>query len=66
MKIINEGAGTSWDPHLIRVFGDHLSEFDRIRVRHRPRTPVQRPVPVDGAAVIGSAAIGVSVATIGG
>lgn len=54
MGILNDGAGTYWDPHLIDTFGKHLEEIDQIRISHQPRTPAQRPTPVDGMPVIGT------------
>ncbi|QEF96833.1 Cyclic di-GMP phosphodiesterase response regulator RpfG [Stieleria maiorica] len=51
--ILNEGAGTFWDPNLIQVFRRHIEEIDEIRINHQPRQPASRPAPVDGRPIIG-------------
>ncbi|WP_182868039.1 HD-GYP domain-containing protein [Rhodopirellula sp. JC639] len=51
--ILNEGAGTFWDPNLIQVFRRHIDEIDEIRINHQPRQPASRPAPVDGRPIIG-------------
>ncbi|MEL6110073.1 MAG: HD-GYP domain-containing protein [Planctomycetota bacterium] len=55
VDILKGGAGSYWDPHLIRTFVDNIDEVDQIRLDHRPRQPPTRPAPVNGKPVIGTA-----------
>lgn len=55
VDILKGGAGSYWDPHLIRTFVDHIEEVDQIRLDHRPRQPPTRPAPIDGKPIIGAA-----------
>lgn len=60
IAILEEGAGSYWDPNLINVFKCHIDEINTIRLNHQPRQPAPRPVPVDGQSVIGSPSFTVS------
>ncbi|KAA5545518.1 HD-GYP domain-containing protein [Roseiconus nitratireducens] len=48
LQIMQEGAGTIWDPALIDLFLEHLEEILEIRSSHRPRRHPDRPAPVNG------------------
>uniref|UniRef100_UPI003563A9CD HD-GYP domain-containing protein n=1 Tax=Stieleria sp. TaxID=2795976 RepID=UPI003563A9CD len=54
VTILNDGAGTFWDPNLIQVFHRYIDEIDEIRINHQPRQPATRPAPVDGRPIIGT------------
>lgn len=53
LGILSEGAGTYWDPNLIKAFQRHIDEIDHIRIHHQPRQPAARPAPVNGLPIIG-------------
>ncbi|QDV87713.1 HD-GYP domain-containing protein [Planctomycetes bacterium TBK1r] len=54
VAILNDGAGTFWDPNLIQVFHRYIDEINEIRINHQPRQPATRPAPVDGRPIIGT------------
>ena len=53
VEILNDGAGSYWDPRLVLAFTENIHEMDEIRCSYHPRRPATRPEPVDGKPVIG-------------
>ena len=52
IEILEDGAGTQWDPRLIEAFVANIDAINKIRVEHRPREQATRIAPVDGIAMI--------------
>jgi HD-GYP domain-containing protein (c-di-GMP phosphodiesterase class II) len=48
VEILRGGAGAYWDPTLVRIFLDHVEQFDAIRISHQPRAQVERQAPING------------------
>ena len=52
VEILNSGAGTYWDPILVRLFIENLDGVNQIRLAHELREPAKRMASVDGQPVI--------------